>query len=90
MCSCGRSTSSDRPIQSLALLLSFEDVGQLLKAARAEEMRCRNLKSQSQQQLDNATSHLEDAERQIFDAQINLGRLHYMLKKSNFPLPEYG
>ena len=89
-CCCRQSTSSDRSIQTLTLVLSFEDVGTLLKAARADEMWCRNLKAQIQQQLDNTISRLEDADRQLFDAQMSLGRLHYMLQKSNFPIPEYG
>ena len=53
-------------------------------------MRCRNLKTQTQQQLEDTISRLEDADRQLFDAQLNLGRLHHMLKQSKFPLPEYG
>jgi hypothetical protein len=53
-------------------------------------VRCQSIKSTSEKRLHDAISQLEQAERHLFDAQTNLGHLHYILKKSNFQVPECG
>ena len=61
---------------------------QLLQGAQAEEARCQNLKSRSEKVLQDAATQLAEAEQQLFDAQLNLGRIRYILRKTSFQLPE--
>jgi hypothetical protein len=72
----------------LSVVLSFEEAEQLLQAAQAEEARCQSRKSRSERQLEDAATQLAEAERQLFDAQLNLGHIRYILRKSDFQLPE--
>ena len=71
-------------MQPSSIVLTPEEATQLLQAAHAEEARCQGLKSRSEKQLEDAITQLEQAEKQLFDAQLSLGHLHYILKRSNF------
>jgi hypothetical protein len=70
--------------------LTFEDAIQLLQAAQAEEARCQSLRSTSKKRLEDAAVQLEEAERELFNAQLSLGHVRYIFKKSNVQLPEPG
>lgn len=48
------------------------------------------MKSNSQKRLDEAVAQVEEADQQLFNAKMNLGRIRYLLKKSKFPVPEPG
>ena len=63
---------------------------QLLQAAHAEEARCQGVKSRSEKQLEDSITQLEQAEKQLFDAQLSLSHLHYIFKRSNFQFAEPG
>ena len=72
----------------MSIVLSTEEAGQLVQAAQEEEERCWSLKTRSEKHLEDATAQLAEAEKQLFDAQMNLGHVRYILRKSNFQLPE--
>ena len=65
-------------------MLSIKEASELLQAAHAEEERCQNLKMTSKNRLEDAIVQLEQAEKHLFEAQLNLARLSYVLQKSNF------
>ena len=75
-------------LKSVSIVLSFEEARNLLQAAQVEEAKCQSLKLRSEKQLEDATAQLAEVERQLFDAQSNLGYIRYILRKSNLHLPE--
>ena len=77
-------------MQPSSIVLTSDEATQLLRAAHAEEARCQGVKSRSEKQLEDAITQLEQAEKQLFDAQLSLGHLRYILKKSNFQFAEPG
>lgn len=77
-------------MQPSSIVLTSDEATQLLQAAYAEEARCQGLKSRSEKQLEDAVTQLEQAEKQLFDAQLGLGHLRYILKRSNFQFTEPG
>jgi hypothetical protein len=76
--------------QPPSVVLSSEEAGELLIAAQTEEAMCQTLKSRSEKQLEDATAQLAEAEKRLFNAQLNLGRVRYILRRSKYRLPEPG
>ncbi|KAJ3515844.1 hypothetical protein NLJ89_g1504 [Agrocybe chaxingu] len=79
--------SNSVPLVCPTIVHNEEEARELFNEARRLEDACRSSKQESRRQLEAAFTTLKQAEMRLFEVQVHMGRIQYVISKCGFKIP---